>query len=159
MIKAENEYLFQFSKLKFDMDMTNLKEEFLMLKQKYDLYKKSNEYLKEFLSTPCMLFITVTEDLNIYSSISDKNIDDSKLITKKVYNMDKKNIIMKFLNGETDIDSLLSKLKLEIKKRVELKIIECRKKLLQILNVEKNFYRRIMIGRNIFVHLHIYFIL
>ena len=131
MIKAENEYLFQFSKLKFDMDMINLKEEFLMLKQKYDLYKKSNEYLKEFLSTPCMLFITVTEDLNIYSSISDKNIDDSKLITKKVYNMDKKNIIMKFLNGETDIDSLLSKLKLEIKKRVELKIIECRKKLLQ----------------------------
>lgn len=134
MIKAENEYLFQFSKLKFDMDMINLKEEFLMLKQTYDLYKKSNEYLKEFLSTPCMLFITVTEDLNIYSSISDKNIDDSKLITKKIYNMDKKNIIMKFLKGETDIDSLLSKLKLEIKKRVELKIIECRKKLLQKSN-------------------------
>lgn len=134
MIKAENEYLFQFSKLKFDMDMTNLKEEFLVLKQKYDLYKKSNEYLKEFLSSPCILFITVTEDLNIYSSTSSTNIDDSKLITKKIYNMDKKNIIMKFLKGEMDIDSLLSKLKLEIKKRVELKIIECRKKLLQKSN-------------------------
>lgn len=46
MIKSlKKEYLLEFSKVKTDLDFTELKKELIILKEKYNVYKNYTEFL------------------------------------------------------------------------------------------------------------------
>lgn len=126
MIKSvKKEYLFNFSKIKFDLDFSDIIEELTSLKKelifcKNNPLKKQELYNKDIL---VYLYLSKDNEVCIYRKNDSIQIPDS-IILEKLYKINKTPIIVKYLEDIISISELTNFLEKELTKVIKEEFIK-----------------------------------
>ena len=161
MIKSlQKEYLLEFSKLKTDFDFSELKEDLIMLKEKYIVYKKYKIFLNYLSNEKINITLYLDDDLYIKVAKKDMYLLKVEHIACNDYTINTSDILLKFLENSISLNSLIdcfekqcldqiSKIIMEFNKNLLIKDsgfwINCfaeNRYLLKIINIE-DFYQLI----------------
>ena len=161
MIKSlQKEYLLEFSKLKTDFDFSELKENLIMLKEKYIVYKKHKKFLNYLSNEKINITLYLDDDLYIKVAKKDMYLLKVEHIVCNDYTINTSDVLLKFLENSISLNSLIdffekqcldqiSKIIMEFNKNLLIKDsgfwINCfaeNRYLLKIINIE-DFYQLI----------------
>lgn len=131
MIKSlKKEYLLEFSKLKTDLDFTELKEELIILKEKYNVYKNYTAFLDYLCDEKINITLYLDDDLYIKVKKKDMYLEKTEYIVCNDYTINISDILLKFLENSISLNSLLNSFEKECLEQISRKIMEFTKNLL-----------------------------
>ena len=100
MIKSlQKEYLLEFSKLKTDFDFSELKENLIMLKEKYMVYKKHKKFLNYLSNEKINITLYLDDNLSIKVAKKDMYLLEVEYIVCNDYTINNSDILLNFLKN------------------------------------------------------------
>jgi hypothetical protein len=131
MIKSlQKEYLLEFSKLKTDFDFSELKENLIMLKEKYMVYKKHKKFLNYLSNEKINITLYLDDNLSIKVAKKDMYLLEVEYIVCNDYTINNSDILLNFLENSISLNSLVNSFEKQCLDQINRIIMEFNKNLL-----------------------------
>ena len=131
MIKSlKKEYLLEFSKLKTDFDFSELKEDLILLKEKYMVYKKHKKFLNYLSNEKINITLYLDDDLSIKVAKKDMYLLEVEYIVCNDYTINNSDILLNFLENSISLNSLVNSFEKQCLDQISRIIMEFNKNLL-----------------------------
>lgn len=124
---TEREYLFNFSKLKIDLDFSKIEETLIDLKYYYNTSIDSKCFRDFFKEGEVILEIMIDRDYNIFLKDYDNINQKANRMLKISYKCNEESLIFNYFQNEISLELLITEIKDVCIKKIELIILELKR--------------------------------
>ena len=107
MVELTKECIFDYSKFKRDLDFSEIKEDLILLKENYNIYRKHKPFATYLNDKKITVILYLKDDLSIKILTKNIYIPEQDIIWVNDYTIDTSNELLEFVTGTISLSSIL----------------------------------------------------
>ena len=107
MVELTKECIFDYSKFKRDLDFSEIKEDLILLKENYNIYRKYKPFATYLNDKKITVILYLKDNLSIKILTKSIYIPEQDIICVNDYTINTSNELLEFVTGTRSLNSIL----------------------------------------------------
>lgn len=123
MVELTKKFIFDYSKFKRDLDFSELKEDLIILKENYNIYRKYKPFATYLNDKKITVILYLKDDFTIKILTKNIFIPEQDIICINDYTINTSNELLEFVTGTRSLNSIFRFLKKQCEEEINQNLV------------------------------------